>query len=150
MKRVILLLLVIGNSVYGQGSASVQYNTKTHAVTKPAVSTAAIYDLDFTGLSIGGLGGGGPITLTGDVTGTGTSSIPTHLTNIPDLTIAAGRIQWSSTAAPSSPACDTITSVIFCNNDCLRRVDADPDRQGRASGDIPSQHWVGGGYSQRG
>ena len=44
------------------------------------------------------------ITLSGDVTGSGTTAITTTLANIPDLTPAVGSILFTNIAAPSSPA----------------------------------------------
>src|SRR6266542_1858727 len=58
MKRLILILLVSATAAYGQ-TAVMKYNTSTHAVERPTTSAGAIYDLDFTGLSLGGISGGG-------------------------------------------------------------------------------------------
>jgi hypothetical protein len=69
-------------------------------------------DSSSVGFGTGGtvLYGNQSITLSGDITGSGTTAITTALANIPTTTPAAGSIIYTNIAAPSSPAAGKVAA----------------------------------------
>lgn len=92
---------------------------KTAGSGAPEVNTLATLktDLGLTGTNSGDQ----TITLTGDVTGSGTGSFAATLANIPTGTPAAGTILHSNIAAPSSPAAGKV--AVYSDSTDLRLHD---------------------------
>jgi hypothetical protein len=103
LEKIIVLFFLSASSVFATDvfNVPVQFSTGSSITVSNGVPMLGAWD--FTGATVTGI----PlptITLTGNATGSGTTSIPVTIGTIPDLVAQPGSILFSKVAAPIAPS----------------------------------------------